>query len=45
MQTVNEHILKVQQIPSTNNEKTTSRHIIIKLLKAIDKEKNLKSTQ
>lgn len=39
MQTVIEHILKVQQIMTTNNEKTTSRHIVIKLLLKIDKEK------
>lgn len=39
-------IKEIQQTPSTNNKKkTTLKHIIIKLLKTINKEKNLKSSQ
>ena len=39
-------ILEVQRRPNgINTEKTTSRHIIIKLQKTSDKEKNLISSQ
>ena len=45
MQTIGEHILKVQQIPNTNNrEKITSRRII-NFTKQLIKKRNLKSTQ
>lgn len=39
-------LIQVQQTPSARNwKKTTPKHIIIKLLKTSDKEKNLKSNQ
>lgn len=46
MKTINLHIQKAQETPSRRNmKKTTLRHIIIKLLKTIDRKKPTKIRQ